>query len=68
MDRSNLQKIERAVSQLSPEDLAKFRTWFAEFDAADWDRQFEEDVAAGRLDALAEKALKDSREGRCTDL
>ena len=50
-------------SQLSQEDLAKFRTWFAEFDAADWDRQFEADVAEGRLDALAEKALKDLRKG-----
>ena len=31
-------------------------------------RQFEEDVAAGRLDRLAEEALRDLREGRCTDL
>jgi hypothetical protein len=41
--------------------------WFAEFDAARWDRQIEEDVAAGRLDALAEEALNDLRQGRCTD-
>jgi hypothetical protein len=46
---SNLQEIERAVSQLSPEELAAFRVWFAEFDAEIWDLQFEEDVAAGRL-------------------
>ncbi len=52
MDRSNLEKIETAVSQLSPEDLAKFRTWFTEFDAANWDRQFEEDVAARLLYSL----------------
>ena len=68
MNKSNLQEIESAVSQLSAEDLAKFRIWFAGFDAVDWDRQFEEDVAAGRLDALAEKALKHLREGDCTDL
>lgn len=30
---SALNEIERAVSQLSPEDLAAFRTWFAEFDS-----------------------------------
>lgn len=29
------------------------------FDAAVWDQQIEADVAAGRLDALAEKALQD---------
>jgi hypothetical protein len=65
---SNLQEIEQAVSQLSAEELANFRVWFAEFDAAIWDQQFEQDVAAGRLDDLAQKALKHLREGRCTDL
>ena len=60
--------VEFAVSLLSPEDFAAFRTWFAEFDAAAWDKQIEKDVAAGRLDELAEKALKHLREGRCTDL
>lgn len=68
VNMSTLHEIERAVSQLSPEDLAAFRAWFAEFDANSWDKQFEADVAEGRLDALAEKALQDLREGRCTDL
>jgi hypothetical protein len=65
---SNLQEIERAISQLSAEELADFRVWFAEFDAEVWDRQFEEDVAAGRLDKLAQRALQHLHEGRCTDL
>ncbi len=65
---SNLQEIERAVSQLSAEELAAFRVWFAEFDAELWDQQFEEDVAAGRLNGLAEQALQQLRDGRCTDL
>ncbi|EGJ32641.1 MULTISPECIES: hypothetical protein [Moorena] len=68
MNKNSLEEIELAVSQLSREDLAKFRTWFAEFDAANWDRQFETDVVAGRLDALADKALKHLRQGNCTDL
>jgi len=65
---SNLQEIERAISQLSAEELADFRVWFDAFDAEVWDRQFEEDVAAGRLDNLAQRALQHLREGRCTDL
>jgi hypothetical protein len=65
---SKLNEIERAISQLSPEELTTFRAWFAEFDATLWDRQFEVDVAAGRLDTLAEKALKNLKEGHCTDL
>jgi hypothetical protein len=65
---SRIKKIEEAVRRLSSDDLATFRRWFAEFDAGAWDRQFEGDVAAGRLDRLAEEALGDLREGRCTDL
>ena len=65
---STIQEIENAVRNLSPDDLGAFRLWFAEFDADIWDRQFEQDVAAGRLDKLADEALKDVREGRCTDL
>ncbi|HXG10276.1 MAG TPA: hypothetical protein VNK04_10835 [Gemmataceae bacterium] len=65
---NTVEEIERAVRQLSPEELAVFRAWFAEFDAEVWDRQFEQDVAAGRLDRFAEEALRDLREGRCTDL
>ena len=31
----------------------------------EWCKQFEEDVNAGRLDHLSEKALEDLRAGRC---
>ncbi len=33
-----------------------------------WCEQFEEDVNAGRLDPLFDKALEDLRAGRCKDL
>ena len=65
---STLPEIQAAVSQLTAEDLAVFRAWFAEFDARVWDLQFEQDVATGRLDNRAEEALGDLREGRCTEL
>jgi len=67
MSMSTIEQIEDAVRRLSPAELAEFRNWFAEFDAALWDRQIEQDVAAGRLDSLAEEALRDLREGRSTD-
>jgi hypothetical protein len=63
-----IEQIEEAVQQLSPEELAAFRDWFAAYDAELWDRQFEEDIAAGRLDALAQEALNDLQAGRCSDL
>ena len=65
---STVQDIENAIRQLSPEDLAALRTWFEAFDAERWDQQFEEDVAAGRLESLAQEAIQDLREGRYTDL
>lgn len=65
---STVQEIENAVRQLPSEALTAFRAWFAEFDAGVWDRQFDEDVATGRLDSLAKEAIEDLREGRCTDL
>ncbi len=61
-------EIESAVRALSPQDLAAFRKWFVEFDAGLWDQQFEDDVAQGRLDRLADEALRDLQSGRCTDL
>ncbi|MEO8427276.1 MAG: hypothetical protein ABI651_09220 [Verrucomicrobiota bacterium] len=65
---STVSEIENAVQKLSRNELTAFRDWFLEFDAVAWDRQFEQDVAAGRLDALADEAIRDLREGRCTDL
>lgn len=64
----NLNEIETAVSLLSTGDLTAFRAWFAEFDAERWDRQFEEDVAAGRLNKLAERARQHLQDGNCSDL
>ena len=49
-----------AIQTLEPTELAAFRAWFAEYDADAWDRQFDDDVTAGRLDALADEALADS--------
>jgi hypothetical protein len=64
----SVEEIQDAVRQLSKEELARFRAWFAEFDANLWDEEWEEDVVKGRLDPLAEEALRDWHEGRCTDL
>jgi hypothetical protein len=65
---STIQEIEEAISQLSESDRAKLRDWLANLDQDDWDKQIADDEAAGRLDALADEALKDLREGRCTEL
>ncbi len=63
---SKLEALEQKVSALSAKELAQFRRWFAEFDAAQWDRQIERDAKAGKLDALADEALRDHKAGKST--
>jgi hypothetical protein len=65
---SKVESIEHEIEQLSPEELAAFRAWYARFDAESWDRQIEADVKAGKLDALAEQALRAHNAGRSTKL
>jgi hypothetical protein len=48
--------------------MAQLREWFAAFDAEAWDRKFEADVRAGKLDALAAEALKAHASGATTKL
>ena len=54
---SKVERIEEQVSNLSAPELARFREWYAEFDAAAWDKQFEYDVATGNLDAIADRSV-----------
>ena len=63
-----VQEIEQAVAQLSKDQLAEFRAWYEQFNADAWDRQIEEDIAAGKLDALADAAIADHQAGRTTKL
>jgi len=65
---SKIERIALDVQALGPDELAAFRKWFQEFDAAAWDRQIEDDVRAGKLDALADTALKASTGGKCSEL
>ena len=64
---SKLEALEKRVSGLSAEELSEFRQWFAEFDAAAWDRQIERDVKAGKLDELADEALRAHTAGKSTE-
>lgn len=63
-----LEELEKTVAHLPPEQLAKFREWFLGFDAASWDRELEEDASEGRLDNLADQAIRDHLAGRSSKL
>ena len=62
------EELEKGVSKLPPDELARFRAWFEEFDWAAWDEQVGRDAATGKLDALADQALRDHAAGESTAL
>lgn len=65
---TRVEQLEREVEKLTPEELASFRDWFAEYDWQVWDRQLERDVAAGKLDRLAAEALAELERGETTEI
>jgi hypothetical protein len=63
-----LEELEKTISHLPPEELTKFREWFLDFDAAQFDKRIEIDAKDGRLDSLADAALRDHSAGKSTQL
>jgi len=61
---SQVEMLEQTVKQLSPGERAAFRSWFIEFDAAEWDRQIEMDSENGKLDRLAQSAIEEHKAGK----
>jgi len=54
--------IEKAVEQLPPRELARFRAWFEAFDAKRFDAAIEHDVQTGKLNGFAEDAQAEYRD------
>jgi len=65
---SEVEKLEERIERLSPEELKKFRAWFAEFDARVWDAQIEADSKAGKLDGLVAEALAEYKAGKTREI
>ncbi|MBK6974049.1 MAG: hypothetical protein WCF44_12540 [Candidatus Methylophosphatis roskildensis] len=65
---SELERLEERVQNLSPEELKKFRAWFAEFDAMLWDEQIAADSKDGKLDKLVSEALAEHKAGKSRPL
>ena len=61
---TKIEDIEKAVEHLSPEDLAKFREWFEEFEARLFDDKIERDAKVGKLDKLIADARANHAAGR----
>ena len=65
---STVAEIEAAISNLPPHDFAQLRDWLLERDNLLWDKQIEEDAAAGRLDHVIAEIEGDIAAGRTKPL
>jgi hypothetical protein len=64
----SLVELEQEIQKLSPAEFGAFTRWLDEYAAARWDQQIEQDVAAGRLAKLLEKADAEFEAGKCQAL
>jgi hypothetical protein len=62
---SNLEQIEAAILTLSSDEFQQLRQWFFDLDYQHWDKQLEQDIADGKLDAFAEEAIAEFKAGSC---
>jgi hypothetical protein len=65
---TTVEDIERAILQLPPAELDRFRAWFEALDAQRFDERIERDARAGKLDTMADEALAEHRAGRSREL
>ncbi|MEW6621015.1 MAG: hypothetical protein AB1422_17070 [bacterium] len=64
----SLKEIEIAITQLQAVDLIKLTAWFENYHSQMWDKQIEEDLEAGHLDALIAEVDKEYEIGLCQPL
>ena len=62
---SKLKQIETDILTLSAKDFEALKQWLADLDFEHWDRQIEQDIANGNLDAFAQEALAEFQAGHC---
>ena len=61
-------EIKQDILALTDAEYADLCRWVLDQDWERWERQFDEDVRAGRLDALAADALEAKARGELKDL
>jgi len=65
---ATVEEIKSAISHLTRKEVVSLSAWFEDFEAKEWDQEFEEDVQDGKLDKPAKKAIKEFQEDKCTKL
>jgi hypothetical protein len=65
---TRVEQLEQEIAKLTPDEFAQLRDWLLDQDWDEWDRQIEQDAAAGKLDKLMKQALADHAAGKSRPL
>lgn len=65
---STIKQIEAVILTLPPEQFQQLWQWILEIDYQRWDEQLEQDIADGKLEALAAEAIAEFKAGHCREL
>ena len=68
MSMSTVTEIKAAISQLTLEERAEVARCLHEWEDDAWDKQIQQDLAAGKLDGLLAKVDDDIDQGKLRDL
>jgi hypothetical protein len=68
MSLNTIQDIERAIGALTPNEIEELYAWLEQHCPPPIDNRIQSDLAAGRLDAVIQRALDDEKNGRVQPL
>ena len=63
-----LEQIEAAILTLPEDEFQQLRQWFFDVNYQRWDEQLEQNIADGKLEALAEEAIAEFKAGHCREI
>ena len=58
------EEISEEIMRLPQDQLQKFREWYEVFDSEKWDDQIACDASGGKLDEIADRAMKEYKAGK----
>jgi hypothetical protein len=64
----SVEELESAITKLPREEFSRLAAWFADYQAASWEREIEADLRAGRLDHVIQRARDDIASGKSKPL
>ncbi|MDG2991787.1 hypothetical protein L3556_12725 [Candidatus Synechococcus calcipolaris G9] len=65
---SNLDQIEAAILSLPSNEFEQLRLWFLDLDYKRWDKELEQDIEDGKLEAFAQEAIAEYESGHCREI